>query len=104
MEYGARVGALFVLGAGGAYGVEMNALVGAMAAVDEYEFGIDAEGIRGIADDIPAGGAAMLVVVEHRWAIPFRDAARASGGVVLAQDFLNPEALIEFGAEIALEE
>ena len=104
MEYGAWVGALVGLGAGGAYGAEMGALVGAMAAVDEYEYGIDADGVRTIADDIPAGGAAMLVVLEHRWAIPFRDAARASGGVLLAQDFLNPEALIEFGAEIALED
>jgi uncharacterized membrane protein len=104
MEYGAWLGALFGLGAGGAYGAEMGALVGAIAAVDEYEYGIDAEGIRSIADDIPAGGAAMLVVLEHRWAIPFRDAARASGGILLAQDFLNPEALIEFGAEIALED
>lgn len=103
MEYGAWVGALIGLGAAGAEGAEMGALVGAIAAVDEYEYGVDAEGIRSIADDIPAGGAAMLVVLEHRWAIPFRDAARASGGILLAQDFLNPEALIEFGAEIALE-
>ncbi len=104
MEYGAWVGALIGLGAGGAEGAEMGALLGAMSAADEYEYGIDAEGIRSIADDIPAGGAAMLVVLEHRWAIPFRDAARASGGILLAQDFLNPEALIEFGAEIALED
>jgi len=85
------------------YGAEMGALVGAMAAVDEFEYGVDADGIRTIADDIPAGGAAMILVLEHRWAIPFRDAARASGGILLAQDFLNPEALIAFGAEIALE-
>lgn len=104
MEYGAWVGALVGLGAGGTYGAEMGALVGAMSAADEYEYGIDADGIRSIADDIPAGGAAMLLVLEHRWAIPFRDAAWASGGILLAQDFLSPEALIAFGAEIALED
>lgn len=102
IEYGAWVGALIGLGAAGAAGAEMGALVGAMAAADEYEYGVDAEGIRSIADDIPAGGAALLLVIEHRWAIPFRNAARASGGILLAQDFLNPEALIEFGAEVAL--
>lgn len=104
MEYGAWVGALIGLGAGGAEGAEMGALLGAMSAADEYEYGLDADGIRTIADDIPPGGAAMLLVLEHRWAIPFRDAARASGGILLAQDFLNPEALIAFGAEIALED
>jgi uncharacterized membrane protein len=103
MEYGGWVGALIGLGAGGAEGAEIGAVVGAISAADEYEYGIDAEGILTIADDIPTGGAAMLLVIEHRWAIPLRDAARASGGILLVQDFLNPEALIEFGAEIALE-
>lgn len=51
-----------------------------------------------------APGAVILLVLEHRWAIPFRDAARASGGILPAQDFLNPEALVAFGAEIALED
>ena len=103
MTYGAWVGALIGLGAGGAEGAEMGALLGAMSAADEYEYGIDAEGIASIAADIPPGGAAMILVVEHRWAIPFRDAARDSGGILIAQDFLNPEALIAFGADIALE-
>lgn len=101
MTYGAWVGALIGLGAGGAEGAEMGALLGAMSAADEYEYGIDEDGLRTIADDIPPGGAAMLLVVEHRWAIPFRDAMRESGGIVIAQDFLNPESLIAFGAEIA---
>jgi uncharacterized membrane protein len=103
MTYGAWVGALIGLGAGGAEGAEMGAIAGAMVAADEYEYGMDAENIASIADDIPPGGAAMLLVLDHRWAIPFRDAARASGGILLAQDFLNPEALIAFGAEVELE-
>ncbi|MFQ5966858.1 MAG: DUF1269 domain-containing protein [Acidimicrobiia bacterium] len=101
MVYGAWVGALIGLGAGGREGAEMGAVLGAMSAADEYEYGIDADGLSTIADDIPAGGAAMLLVIEHRWAIPFRDAARASGGILIAQDFLSPEALIAFGAEVA---
>ena len=103
MVYGAWVGALIGLGAGGEEGAEMGAVLGAMSAADEYEYGVDADGIATIADDIPAGGAAMLLVIEHRWAIPFRNAARASGGILIAQDFLSPEALIAFGAEVAAE-
>ncbi len=40
----------------------------------------------------------MLLVIEHTWAIPLRDAIRASGGIMIAQDFLSPEALIAIGA------
>jgi uncharacterized membrane protein len=103
MTYGAWVGALIGLGAGGAEGAEMGALVGAISAADEYEYGLDDQQLASIAEDIPPGGAAMLLVVEHRWAIPFRNAMRASGGILIAQDFLNPEALIALGAEIAPE-
>ena len=45
MIYGAWIGALIGLGAGGAEGAEMGALVGAMNAADEYEYGIDADGL-----------------------------------------------------------
>ena len=98
MIYGAWIGALIGLGAGGAEGAEVGAMAGALAAMDEYEYGLDADSLVTIAEDIPPGGAAMIVVIEHKWAIPFRDAARASGGILIAQDFLSPEALIALGA------
>jgi len=98
MVYGAWVGALVGLGAGGEEGAEVGAIVGAMSAVDEYEYGLDEESILTIADDIPPGGAALLAVIEHTWAIPLRNAMRDSGGILIAQDFLSPEALIALGA------
>ena len=104
MTYGAWLGALVGLGAGGTEGAEMGAIVGAMNAADEYEYGLDEEALATIADDIPAGGAAMMLVLDHQWAIPFRNAMRASGGILITQDFLNPEALIALGAEVTLED
>ena len=98
ITYGAWVGALIGLGAGGVEGAEAGAIAGAIHAMDEYEYGIDADGLATIADDIPAGGAGMLLVIEHTWAIPLRDTLRASGGIMIAQDFLSPEALIAIGA------
>lgn len=98
MVYGAWVGALVGLGAGGAEGAEVGAVAGAISALDQYEYGLDAESLLRIADDIPPGGAALLAVIEHRWAIGLRDAMRASGGILIAQDFLSPEALIALGA------
>jgi uncharacterized membrane protein len=103
MTYGAWVGALIGLGAAGAEGAEMGALLGAMSAADEYEYGMDDEALSTIADDIPVGGGAMLLVIEHRWAIPFRNAVRNSAGILIAQDFLSPEGLIALGAEVGLE-
>ena len=101
MMYGAWVGALIGLGAAGREGAEAGAVAGAIHAMDEYEYGIDAEGLATIADDIPPGGAGMLLVIEHTWAIPLRNVLRASGGIMIAQDFLSPEALIAFGATAA---
>lgn len=103
MTYGAWVGALIGLGAGGEAGAEMGALVGAMAVADEYEYGMDDDALSTIAEDIPPGGAAMMLVVEHKWAIPFRNAVRNQGGILITQDFLSPEALIALGAEVAAE-
>ena len=78
--------------------IKMGAMAGALTAADEYEYGLDPEAIDSVAEAIPAGGAAMLLVIEHTWAIDFRDAVRASGGILIAQDFLSPEALITYGA------
>ena len=103
ISYGAWVGALIGLGAGGEAGADMGAIVGAVTAMDEYEYGLDEEALSTIAEDIPAGGAGLMLVVEHQWMIPMRDAMRAQGGILIAQDFLNPETLIAFGAEAALE-
>ncbi len=98
MVYGAWVGGLIGLGAGGAEGAELGAVAGAISALDEYEYGLDAESLASIGDDIPAGGAALMAVIEHVWAIGFRNAMRDSGGILIAQDFLSPEALIALGA------
>ncbi len=98
MVYGAWVGALIGLGAGGAEGARVGAVAGAISAAEEYEYGLSGEDAAWIADQIPAGGAAMLIVIDHQWAIPFRNAVRESGGILLAQDFLSPELLITAGA------
>lgn len=97
MVYGAWIGALVGLGAGGEEGAEYGAIAGAVAAAEEYEYGIGEEELAAIADAIPEGGGALLLAIEHTWAIPLRNAAAASGGIVLANDFLNPMALVALG-------
>ena len=97
MDYGAWIGGLLGLGAGGVEGAEVGAVAGVMAAADEYEYGLDAESVASIAEDIPAGGGALVMLIDHQWAVPLRNALRESGGILLAQDFLSPEALIALG-------
>lgn len=97
IQYGAWIGALIGLGAGGEEGAALGAIAGGMAGLEEYEYGLDEESVREIADMIPPGGAALLAVIEHTWAIPFRNAVVASSGIMLAQDFLSPDLLVAYG-------
>ncbi len=97
MVYGAWIGALVGLGAGGVEGAEAGAIAGAVAAAEEYEYGIGDEELAAMADAIPEGGGALMLAIEHTWAIPLRDAVAASAGTVLTNDFLSPRALIGLG-------
>ncbi|HJZ38434.1 MAG TPA: hypothetical protein VJ204_19345 [Solirubrobacterales bacterium] len=46
-----------------------------------------------LADVIPAGTAAAVVLLEHRWAIPLRDAVEAAEGHDLVDTWVHPRDL-----------
>jgi hypothetical protein len=98
---GAFAGALIGLGAAGREGAEVGAVAGAGVADKGSVF--DEDQVWYIADHIPEGMTAAIAVLEHRWAIPLRDAIRESGGVALADSWLHPEDLLAIGAEIGIE-
>src|SRR5262245_34038961 len=81
-EFGAIVGALIGLGAAGEEGLEAGAAAGAEALEDGQVF--DEQEVWYVADAIPAGTATAIALLEHRWAIPLRDAIVRAGGFVLA--------------------
>jgi len=95
-QFGALAGALIGLGADGEEGMEAGAVIGAERAEDEGVLGEGA--VWTIADAIPSGATAAVALIEHRWAIPLRDAIRAAGGFPLADSWIHPEDLIAFGA------
>jgi uncharacterized membrane protein len=98
-EFGAIAGALIGLGAeGDEEGMEAGALAGAEAAEDGI---LGEEAMWSIADTIPDGTTAAVALLEHRWAIPLRDAIRRAGGVPLADSWIHPEDLIAIGAAAA---
>jgi hypothetical protein len=51
-----------------------------------------------VGDVIPAGSIAAIALIEHRWAIPLRDAVGRAGGVALADEWIHPEDLVALGA------
>ncbi|MCU0302374.1 MAG: hypothetical protein MUF35_12395, partial [Candidatus Nanopelagicales bacterium] len=55
-----------------------------------------------IADAIPEGSTAAICLLEHRWAIPLRNAIMDAGGVALADKWLHPQDLLAVGAEIGM--
>ena len=98
---GAAIGALIGLGAAGVAGAADGAVEGVLAAAERRAYGVAPEDIMGIADQIPAGGAALLMLVEHKWLTPLRNAIRTQGGVFITHDFLSAESLIGIGEELA---
>jgi uncharacterized membrane protein len=95
MEFGAYVGALIGLGAAGEEGAEAGALAGAEALADQQVF--DDDQVWYVADAIPNGSAAGIALIEHRWAIPLRDAIVRAGGLPLADEWIHATDLVAIG-------
>ena len=50
-----------------------------------------------VADAIPNGSAAAIILLEHLWAIPLRDAIVDAGGIALADEWIHAKDLIAVG-------
>jgi len=97
-DLGALAGALVGLGAAGAAGLEVGAAAGAETAGAGTVF--DQQEVWEVADAIPAGSSAALALLEHRWAIPLRDAIADAGGVTVADEWVHPRDLVAAGAAL----
>ena len=53
-----------------------------------------------VADAIEPGGAAAIAILEHKWAIPLREAIESAGGHHVVTEWVAPEALAELGVEL----
>jgi uncharacterized membrane protein len=93
--FGALVGGLIGLGAAGEEGFELGAERGAEAVAERG--GVFDEDAWDVLAEIPEDSAALLVLLEHRWAIPLRDAIARAGGMRLASEFISPLDLVALG-------
>jgi uncharacterized membrane protein len=94
--FGALIGGLIGLGAAGEEGFELGAERGA-EAVAERGGVFSEEEAWDVVEEIPADTAALLVLLEHRWAIGLRDAIARAGGFRLASEFISPLDLVAIG-------
>ena len=97
VQFARIAGALLGYGYAGEAGAALAADI-AQLAVEAGEFGLRVEDLVGIAEQIPAGSSAMVLLFEHTWAIGVKQAMRAAGGEVLAQGFVTPALLIALGS------
>jgi uncharacterized membrane protein len=96
IELGTKVGALIGLGIEGEEGLEAGAEAGAGAAADGVDVFTDEQAWDVLAD-IPNNSAAALVLIEHHWAVPLRDAIARAGGFRLSDGFISPLDLVAIG-------
>ena len=96
IEFGSKVGALIGLGIEGEEGMVAGAEAGAEAGADGVSVFTDEEAWD-VLEDIPNDSAAALILLEHHWAVPLRDAIARAGGFRLSDGFISPLDLVEIG-------
>jgi uncharacterized membrane protein len=101
-ELGSKVGALIGLGIEGDAGIEAGAEAGAEAAADGIEFFSEDEAWD-VLEEIPNDSAAALILLEHHWAVPLRDAIARAGGFRISDGFISPLDLVAIGLMTAEE-
>ena len=98
IELGSKIGALIGLGIEGEEGIEAGAIAGAeeVAADGGVHVFTEEEGWD-VLEDIPNDSAAALILIEHHWAVPLRDAIMRAGGFRISDAFISPLDLVELG-------
>jgi hypothetical protein len=96
VELGSKVAALIGLGIDGEEGLEKGAEIGSEAAADGVHLFTDEEAWN-VLEEIPNDSAAALILIEHHWAVPLRDAIARAGGFRISDGFISPLDLVAIG-------
>jgi uncharacterized membrane protein len=102
IELGTKIGALIGLGIEGEEGAKTGAALGAELAEDGVRFFTDEEAWD-VLEDIPPDTAAALLLIEHHWAVPLRDAIARANGFRISDGFISPFDLVAIGLATAEE-
>jgi uncharacterized membrane protein len=97
IELGTKIGALVGLGIDGEEGMEAGAEAGAEAAAEGGVSLFNDPDAWDVLEDIPNDSAAALILIEHHWAVPLRNAVAKAGGFRIGDGFISPVDLIAIG-------
>jgi uncharacterized membrane protein len=97
IELGTEIGALIGIGVAGEEGMVAGAEAGAEAAAEEGIEVFSDEEAWDVLGEIPNDSAAALILLEHQWAVPLRDAIASAGGFRISDGFISPLDLVEIG-------
>jgi hypothetical protein len=103
IELGTKVGALIGLGIDGEEGFDAGAAVGAQLAEEEGIHPLGDADEWDVLEEIPNDSAAALILIEHHWAVPLRDAIARAGGFRIGDGFISPLDLVAIGLMTAEE-
>ena len=103
IELGSKVAALVGLGIEGEEGMIAGAELGAEAAAEHGIQVFSDEEAWDVLEEIPNDSAAALILIEHHWAVPLRDAIARAGGFRISDGFISPLDLVEIGLVTAEE-
>ena len=103
IELGSKIGGLIGLGIEGEEGLEAGAAAGAEQAATEGVHPFSDDEAWDVLEEIPNDSAAALILLEHHWAVPLRDAIARAGGFRIGDGFISPLDLVEIGLLTAQE-
>jgi uncharacterized membrane protein len=103
IELGSKVAALVGLGIAGEEGMHAAAEIGAEQAAAHGLEVFDEEVEWDVVGEIPNDSAAALILLEHHWAVPLRDAIARAGGYRIADGMIAPYDLLAIGLASAEE-
>lgn len=92
-EFGVILQGLFGMRAAYKSGADMDEVAGALSSTQSDDFGFSDTQAQELADQVPAGGSAMLALFEHTWAVGLKEAILNAGGEAVVHEFLDPQAL-----------
>ena len=95
-ELGSKIGALIGVGMDGEEGMQAGAVAGAELAEEQGIQVFDDHGWD-VLQEIPNDSAAALLLIEHHWAVPLRDAVYKAGGLPISEGFIHPLDLVGIG-------
>lgn len=103
IELGSKVAELVGLGIEGEEGLHAAAEIGAEDAAARGIEVLAEEAEWDVIEEIPNGSAAALILLEHHWAVPLRDAVARAGGYRIADGMISPYDLLAIGLASAEE-